>query len=89
MSAFDAIVWMIIILAIVLKLVRSIRIVPTQSAYIVERLGRYSKTLGPGFHVLTPFLDRVAYVQVLRHVAGQDLRYALLREPDEGAGVLA
>lgn len=66
MQTFDYIVWAVLILTFVLKLLRSIRIVPTQSAYIVERLGKYSKTLGPGFHVLTPFLDRVVYIQDLK-----------------------
>jgi regulator of protease activity HflC (stomatin/prohibitin superfamily) len=40
--------------------------VPTQKAYIVERLGNYHSTLGPGFHALIPFLDRVMYRQDLR-----------------------
>src|SRR5699024_9651162 len=34
--------------------------------YIVERLGKYEKTLGPGFHALIPFLDKVKYRQALR-----------------------
>ena len=36
-------------------------IVPQKSEYVVERLGKYSTTLAAGFHVLVPFLDRVAY----------------------------
>ena len=36
-------------------------IVPQKSEYIIERLGKYNKTLGAGFHILVPFLDRVAY----------------------------
>nr|WP_246138235.1 stomatin-like protein [Fodinibius salinus] len=39
---------------------------PTQRAYIVERLGNYHKTLGPGFHALIPFFDQVKYRQDLR-----------------------
>lgn len=66
MNAFNILVWSILFLVLVSKLLRSIRIVPTQSAYIVERLGKYSKTLGPGFHVLTPFLDHVAFIQDLK-----------------------
>ena len=46
--------------------VRSFRLVPNQFAYIVERLGNYKKTLGPGFHALVPFLDSVVYKQDLR-----------------------
>src|SRR5699024_11177784 len=48
------------------KFIQSIQLVPTQSAYIVERLGNYHKTLGPGFHALVPFFDQVAYKQDLR-----------------------
>ena len=48
------------------KIIMSFRLVPNQYAYIVERLGNYHKTLGPGFHALIPFLDRVVYKQDLR-----------------------
>ena len=66
MNYFDYIVWGILLLSLISKLVQSIRIVPTKSAFIVERLGRYSRTLGPGFHLLVPFLERVAFVQDLK-----------------------
>jgi len=48
------------------KIVRSLQLVPNQYAYIVERLGNYHKTLGPGFHSLIPFVDKVVYKQDLR-----------------------
>ena len=41
-------------------------IVPTRSAYILERLGNFKGVLGPGFHVLIPFFDRIAYRQEIR-----------------------
>jgi regulator of protease activity HflC (stomatin/prohibitin superfamily) len=66
MNYFDYIVWGILLFVLLSKLVRSVRIVPTKSSYIVERLGKYSRTLGPGFHLLVPFLERVAYVQDLK-----------------------
>lgn len=66
MEYFNFAVWGIFFLILLVKILRSIRIVPTKSAYIVERLGRYTKTLGPGFHVLVPFMERVAYIQDLR-----------------------
>ena len=50
----------------VYKLIRSLQLVPNQFAYIVERLGNYHKTLGPGFHALIPFVDKVVYKQDLR-----------------------
>ncbi|MGM0588673.1 MAG: SPFH domain-containing protein [Bacteroidota bacterium] len=48
------------------KFIKAIRLVPNQYAYIVERLGNYEKTLGPGFHALIPFIDKVVYKQDLR-----------------------
>ena len=48
---------------------KTIRIVPQKQAFIIERLGKYSKTLEAGFHVLTPFFDRVAYKHTLKEQA--------------------
>jgi regulator of protease activity HflC (stomatin/prohibitin superfamily) len=51
---------------IVMILLKTAVIVPQKSEYVVERLGKYSKTLGAGFHILIPFLERVAYRFVLK-----------------------
>lgn len=59
-------IWLVIISVVLFKFIRSIRIVPQRMEYIVERLGKYHKTLKPGFHALIPFLDVVTYVQDLR-----------------------
>ena len=48
---------------------KTIRIVPQKTAFIVERLGKYSKTLEAGFHVLVPFFDKVAYKHTLKEQA--------------------
>ncbi|TVQ05531.1 MAG: paraslipin [Balneolaceae bacterium] len=48
------------------KFLQAIRLVPNQYAHIVERLGNYHTTLGPGFHALIPFVDKVVYKQDLR-----------------------
>lgn len=56
-------------LIILVALLRSIRIVPAQSVLVVERLGKYASTLHAGFHVLVPFLDRVAYTHNLKEQA--------------------
>lgn len=50
-------------------LVSCIKIVPQRSAYIIERLGKYNGTLVAGFHVLLPFLDKVAYKHSLKEQA--------------------
>src|SRR5215510_12984981 len=41
-------------------------VVPMREAAILERLGKFSGALGPGFHFLVPFVDRVAYRQEMR-----------------------
>jgi regulator of protease activity HflC (stomatin/prohibitin superfamily) len=60
--------WGFIFLLLIYKFIKSICLVPTQSAYVVETFGRYSKTLGPGFHALIPFVDRVAFIQNLKEM---------------------
>ena len=63
------IVWGILFLVVVIKFFQSIRLVSTQTAHIVERLGQYQKTLDAGFHALLPFIDKVTFVQDLREEA--------------------
>ena len=65
--------WTIVLaVVIVLGLIvffKMIRIVPQKQAFIIERLGKYSTTLVAGFHILTPFIDRVAYKHTLKEQA--------------------
>jgi regulator of protease activity HflC (stomatin/prohibitin superfamily) len=56
-----------IILILIFKNI--VRIVPQNSAYVIERLGKYASTLEAGFHLLVPFLDRVAYKHSLKEFA--------------------
>ena len=55
-----------IFLVVLTALFRSIRLVPAKSEYIVERFGKYHVTLKAGFHLLVPFVDRVAFTQDLK-----------------------
>lgn len=48
---------------------KTINIVPQRKSFIVERLGKFSKTLDAGFHILLPFIDRVAYKHSLKEMA--------------------
>jgi regulator of protease activity HflC (stomatin/prohibitin superfamily) len=61
---------------VVVLLIKTAVIVPQRSEYIIERLGKYSTTLGAGFHILIPFLDNVAYKRTLKEevldIASQD-----------------
>jgi regulator of protease activity HflC (stomatin/prohibitin superfamily) len=52
------VVLFLVVIFVISIVVRTIRIVPQASAIIVERLGRYSRTLEPGLHFLVPFIDR-------------------------------
>ncbi|PWJ50705.1 SPFH domain, Band 7 family protein [Quadrisphaera granulorum] len=53
------VVLVLLLVFVVITVVRAVRIVPQASSLIVERLGRYSRTLEAGLHVLVPFIDRV------------------------------
>jgi regulator of protease activity HflC (stomatin/prohibitin superfamily) len=53
----------------ILILVKTAVVVPQQSAFVVERLGKFNKKLDAGFHILFPFLDRVAYKHTLKEQA--------------------
>ena len=59
-----------IILAVIaiIFIARSLKIVPQQNAWVVERLGKYDRTLTPGLSLLVPFVDRVAYKHSLKEV---------------------
>lgn len=52
--------------AIVIVILKSARIVPQRSNYVIERLGKYNRTLDSGFHFLIPFVDKVAYQHTLK-----------------------
>ena len=53
-------------LVVIVQFIKSIRLVPTKSAHIVERLGKYYRTLDAGFYALIPFIDKVTFVQNLK-----------------------
>lgn len=50
-----------LVLLVLIILAKTAVVVPQQSAYVVERLGRYAGTLHAGFHILTPFVDVIRY----------------------------
>lgn len=58
--------WSIIAIYLIYKIFRCIRIIPAQDVLIVERLGKYSRSLRAGFHILIPFIDRDAYYHTLK-----------------------
>lgn len=52
--------------AVVVILLKTARVVPQREQFVVERLGKYAKTLDAGFHILVPFVDVVAYKHTLK-----------------------
>ena len=65
----------LLLLFVVIAIVRSVKIVPQAVALVIERLGRYSRTLEPGLHLLIPFVDRVR--------AGVDMREQVVSFPPQ------
>ena len=64
-------VWTLIIATILAIWIftQTAKVVPTQMAFVVQRLGKYKKTLEAGFHILIPLLDKVAYKHSLKEMA--------------------
>lgn len=58
-----------ITLLAVIAFFKTVRIVPQRMTFVIERLGKYNRTLEAGFHILVPFLDRVAYKRSLKEEA--------------------
>ena len=55
--------------AVLIVLWKTAIVVPQQSAFVVERLGRYAGTLDAGFHILVPFVDVIRYKHSLKEAA--------------------
>jgi regulator of protease activity HflC (stomatin/prohibitin superfamily) len=59
----------VVAILVLIVLAKTAVVVPQQSAYVVETLGRYNRTIQAGFHILVPFIDRVAYRHNLKEEA--------------------
>jgi len=60
---------LVIVGVIIFVIAKTAVVVPQQSAFVVENLGKYSRTLQAGFHILIPFIERVAYKHTLKEQA--------------------
>ena len=67
MSVSTAVALVIVVIAAIF-VIQTFKIVPQQHAWIVERLGRYDRTLAPGLEFVFPFFERVAYKHSLKEV---------------------
>jgi regulator of protease activity HflC (stomatin/prohibitin superfamily) len=63
------IVALVLALLVIIVIAKTAVVVPQQNAYVVERLGKYSNTLGAGFHILLPFIDVIRYRHSLKETA--------------------
>jgi regulator of protease activity HflC (stomatin/prohibitin superfamily) len=61
-------VFIVILVIAAIFVVRSLKVVPQQHAWVVERLGKYHATLTPGLNILVPFIDRVSYRHSLKEI---------------------
>jgi regulator of protease activity HflC (stomatin/prohibitin superfamily) len=59
---------LVIAIIVIVFIIRAIKVVPQQHAWVMERLGRYNRTLGPGLNFLVPFIDNVAYKHSLKEI---------------------
>jgi len=60
---------LVLAVLIVIVVAKTAVVVPQQSAFVVERLGKYHSTLGAGFHILVPFVDVIRYRHSLKESA--------------------
>ena len=63
------IVAVVLAVLVIIVVAKTAVVVPQQSAYVVERLGKYRATLSAGFHVLVPFFDAIRYRHSLKETA--------------------
>jgi len=65
----------VVVILVIILIARTAIVVPQQSAYVIENLGKYSRTISAGFHILLPFVEKVAYRHSLKeralHIAEQ------------------
>ena len=65
----EAIVLVVFAILVMITIAKTATVVPQQNAFVVERLGKFFKTLSPGFHILLPFIDVIRYRHGLKERA--------------------
>ena len=64
----STIVGAVLLLIVIVLAAQTLKIVPQQHAWVLERLGRYHRTLTPGLSFAFPFVDRIAYKHILKEI---------------------
>jgi regulator of protease activity HflC (stomatin/prohibitin superfamily) len=59
---------LLILIAVIIFIIKALKVVPQQNSWVVERLGRFHAALLPGLNIVIPFIDRVAYKHLLKEV---------------------
>ncbi|MHB1232550.1 MAG: SPFH domain-containing protein [Burkholderiales bacterium] len=59
---------LLILFVAVVFIIKAVKVVPQQHAWVVERLGRFHAALAPGLNIVVPFIDRIAYRHMLKEV---------------------
>ena len=83
------VVWCLTLLTllVVVALLKVARVVPQQSAFVIENLGKYSRTLHAGFHILVPFMERIAYRHSLKELAADIAEQTCITRDNVQVGV--
>jgi regulator of protease activity HflC (stomatin/prohibitin superfamily) len=83
----NLIVALAVVFVAIIILLKTAVVVPQQNAYVVERLGKYSKSLNAGFHILIPFIERVAYKHTLKEHAADIAEQICITKDNVQVGV--
>lgn len=60
--------WYVLVILAVIVVIKAVAIVPQQHAWVVERLGKYDRTLAPGPRFVIPFIEKIAYKHILKEI---------------------
>ena len=69
MISASTIILIVLVIFLLIAFLSTFKVVPQRSVFIVERLGKFSRSLEAGFHILIPFIDKIAYKQNLKEQA--------------------
>ncbi|MDP0500939.1 MAG: stomatin-like protein [Verrucomicrobiota bacterium JB022] len=69
MFEFSLVMALVVTILVIVTLMKTARVVPQRQQFVIERLGKYARTLDAGFHILIPFIDKVAYKHSLKEIA--------------------
>ncbi len=83
----NLIVALAVVFVAIIILLKTAIVVPQQNGYVVERLGKFSRTLRAGFHILIPFIERIAYKHSLKEQAADIAEQVCITKDNVQVGV--